>query len=396
MHRATRLMFATVGIGLLAAFLVLGLTGATAFTSAPGSPAHNAGSSLATASNHPAPAAMVHPYGNNANNTTTVWTNITSSPAAYSTLPAWVNFTIQVTVSNNTFVISPSNTNGTLYLVNEATETIQFSWAIPIVDGQGTYSMELNSTTLGCSTSDCISTLGNIAYNFYLNVYANATSSGGYPASALFPEFDSVAFITYTPTWAVVAPATSSVTTGNITVSVAYNAQYVTSVTLNIYSGVTLVFSQSFFQSNGLTVSHVWIEGTAGVYNTSVVVVTTYQTFYTNGTITVTPAGGSGGGGTVYQNTTTYVNKTSGNSPIGYFGLSPPASGTLFLLIGLIIGILVALVAARMMMSDSAAKPAQPWSDSKGDAANTCSVCGKSFGSADELAAHAKSEHGMQ
>ncbi len=273
---------------------------------------------------------------------------------------------------------------------------VQASNNVTIVSGQASYAIPLNSTWLGCAFSDptCTNSLID-TYTFDVVTDLNGAGYGGTFATNDNTSGTFTSFITYTPTWALVSPTTTSVQAGNITVSVAYHAQYVTAVNLNIFSGATLVFTGTFIQSSpGISVAKIWYEGTPGTYAVSIQGVMVWGTEYLNSSITVTAAAASGGG-TVYQNTTTWDNTTGGTSATGYFGLSAPVSGTLFLLVGLIVGILAALVAARMMMSEPPAKPAQPWSDQKTDSANTCSVCGKSFGSADELSAHAKSEHGM-
>ncbi|MGA8664686.1 MAG: hypothetical protein WB809_06460 [Thermoplasmata archaeon] len=390
MHRATRLTFGTVGIGLLAAFLVLGLSGATALHAAPASPVRDGGAALTTG--HGMPAAPVHP---DAPLNTGVFAAITSAPAPYSTIPAWLNFTIgwwNVTG----YTISSANAGATVVVTDILSHHVQASNNVTIVSGQASYAIPLNSTWLGCAFSDptCTNSLID-TYTFDVVTDLNGAGYGGTFATNDNTSGTFTSFITYTPTWALVSPTTTSVQAGNITVSVAYHAQYVTAVNLNIFSGATLVFTGTFIQSSpGISVAKIWYEGTPGTYAVSIQGVMVWGTEYLNSSITVTAAAASGGG-TVYQNTTTWDNTTGGTSATGYFGLSAPVSGTLFLLVGLIVGILAALVAARMMMSEPPAKPAQPWSDQKTDSANTCSVCGKSFGSADELSAHAKSEHGM-
>jgi len=328
--------------------------------------------------------------------TSWVTATISTAPAPYSTIPAWLNFTISwggVTA----YTISSSNAGAIIQVTDITSHTTQASHNVTIVSGQATYNTALNSTWLGCSFSDptCTNSLAD-TYTFSILTSLNGADYGGTYASNTTASGTFTAFITYAPVWALVAPTAASVPAGNITVSVAYRAQYVTAVDLSIFSGTTLVFSGSFLQSSpGISVAKVWFEGTPGTYAISIEGIMVYGNAYQNSSISVTAAPASGGG-TVYQNTTDWVNTTGGTSATGYFGLNAPVSGTLFLLVGLIVGILAALVAARMMMSEPPAKPAQPWSDQKGDTtANTCSVCGKTFGSADELSAHAKSEHGM-
>jgi len=56
---------------------------------------------------------------------------------------------------------------------------------------------------------------------------------------------------------------------------------------------------------------------------------------------------------------------------------------------------IVAFLLGRAVTSRAPAQPAQAWSGTTAPAANTCSTCGRSFATPEELAAHAKSEHGM-
>ncbi len=395
MHRATWRTLGTVGIGIVAAFMVLGFAGGTLFQPAGTTTAQPIGLAGATTAPGNAP---IHSLQSNLNNTTTLWLNITSMPALYTTLPAWVNWTVAVTVSNNTFTITPTDVSGTFTMYNELTQKLAYSFPMPIQTGVSNYSLELNASSLSCNTPDCSTALGTVAYEFNYAATANGTVAHGYPVSVASPAggFDSAAFITTTPTFSLVWP-TAATPAGNITLSVAYSAQYITAVSLQVSLNGKLVYQSSFFQSTpGISVAKNWYELTPGNYSYSIQGVTPYQTFYQNGTITVLPQSTAPSGGTVYQNATVYNNVTGGTSAAGYFGLSPPASGTVLLVVGLIVGIITGMVAGRMMMAPAPAKPAQPWSDTKTSSTNTCSVCGKSFGSAEELSAHAKSEHGMQ
>jgi hypothetical protein len=98
-------------------------------------------------------------------------------------------------------------------------------------------------------------------------------------------------------------------------------------------------------------------------------------------------------------------------------GLSGASAGTLLLLVGLIIGMIVAFVLGRAVWGGrSSTTPPQQWQGKEGEGAaagagagagaggggaaaagtNVCSVCGKSFATPEELSAHASSEHGMQ
>jgi hypothetical protein len=329
-----------------------------------------------------------------------------TGPAKYSPLPAWINFSIDYGGVGPSFALSAANTAVWLSVLNEVTHATA-NYSVPIVTGQTDYTLTLTASGLqGCTQANCSSTFGsmNQTYSFSLWPSLNGSANRGVDAGTngtLFVPLAVASFILYAPSFYVTAPA-PTVTSGNITVTANYTALFVTNAVVNIYSvgtlggaPPTLVFTANYLEPPGSNapISHTWIEGTPGSYFVSFVATLDYATMYVNGTVTVVAPST---GGVVYQNTTVYKNVTGGSSPAGFFGLSPAASGTVFLLVGLIVGILAGLVAARMIMSPGPAKPAQPWTEKKEETSNTCSVCGKSFGSADELAAHAKSEHGMQ
>ena len=290
MHRATRLTFGTVGIGLLAAFLVLGLSGATALHAAPASPVRDGGAALTTG--HGMPAAPVHP---DAPLNTGVFAAITSAPAPYSTIPAWLNFTIgwwNVTG----YTISSANAGATVVVTDILSHHVQASNNVTIVSGQASYAIPLNSTWLGCAFSDptCTNSLID-TYTFDVVTDLNGAGYGGTFATNDNTSGTFTSFITYTPTWALVSPTTTSVQAGNITVSVAYHAQYVTAVNLNIFSGATLVFTGTFIQSSpGISVAKIWYEGTPGTYAVSIQGVMVWGTEYLNSSITVTAAASVG------------------------------------------------------------------------------------------------------
>lgn len=347
-------------------------------------------------------------------NTITYNGGAASGPSGYTTLPAYVDFSIMYGNVGPSFTISATNTVIGLEVLNERTlQAANFS--VPIVTGQSTYSVELTTsgivgaTPANCPT--CAAVLGtmNDTYSFFLWPSLNGAANRGTLAingtgSKNVPQpLSTATFLLTTPSFTVTAPA-ATVTTGNITVTVNYTASRLVSLVFSAWTPATLegaspvlVFSASFLKPANSTapVSKIWFEGTPGSYSVSLGAYLAYGSVFTNGTVTVVSAT-TPGGGIIYQNSTVYNNATGASSPAGYFGLNPAVSGTTFLLVGLIVGILAGLVAARMIMSSGPAKPAQPWSEKKEETSNTCSVCGKSFGSADELAAHAKSEHGMQ
>jgi hypothetical protein len=179
-----------------------------------------------------------------------------------------------------------------------------------------------------------------------------------------------------------------SVGIGNATFIAAYTAQYLSSVQLLIWNPAktSILENTSLIWPSATTPAAVtWFAPAVGSYPYSVTAKTAYGTYADNGNITVLP----NGGGTVYLNNSNFKNATL------FPGVSGAVAGTILLLVGLIIGMLVALAVASLMRQPTPAPAAQPWQGTSATPPNTCSVCGKSFGSADELAAHAKSEHGM-
>jgi len=165
-----------------------------------------------------------------------------------------------------------------------------------------------------------------------------------------------------------------------------YSSQYVGRVALSVYNPTTglVTFSASLLWVGGTPTTVTWIETTAGSYPYTLSVYTAFGVFNTTGTINVLP------GSSTFYNSTTWTNSTL------ISGLSPAAAGTLLLIVGLLIGMIVAMVVGRMVWGGpKQVAPAQPW-EQKPAAPNTCSVCGRSFNTPEELAAHSKSEHGMQ
>ena len=205
------------------------------------------------------------------------------------------------------------------------------------------------------------------------------------------------------PVWIIVQPlfgsfsaplAGSDVTAGNITIGVLYGGNYLESATVTITSGTTTVYRSGVYNpavttGNVTVVSPIpWLVSTPGVYNASLQLQAEYTTAYFNTTFTVL----SGSAGTVFYNSTTYHNTSL------LSGLTSGTAGTILLVLGLIVGMIVALAVARSMWGSPRQAPPQQWQGTQTAAAgaNTCSVCGKSFDSADALSAHAKAEHGIE
>jgi len=165
-----------------------------------------------------------------------------------------------------------------------------------------------------------------------------------------------------------------------------YSGQYTGKVLVTIYtpSGTGVVFSYNL-RWNGTTPTVVtWVETTPATYPYTLSVSSAYGTYNTSGSLVVSPA------------TYVYTNETSWTNSTFIPGLSAGAAGSLLLVVGLIVGMIVAIVVGRRVWGGPKPAPAQPWTPKTTGAANECSVCGRSFATPEELAAHSKSEHGMQ
>ncbi len=164
-----------------------------------------------------------------------------------------------------------------------------------------------------------------------------------------------------------------------------YTAQYVGRVEVSIYTPTGGLAYSANLRWNGTTPTTVpWFEATPGLYPYTLSVYTAYGVYNTSGSIPVvvpTP---------VYYNTTHWSNSTL------ISGLSSGAAGAILLVVGLVVGMIVAMALGRAVWGGKRAAPAQPWSGEKTATTNACSVCGQSFATPEELAAHGKSEHGMQ
>jgi hypothetical protein len=191
----------------------------------------------------------------------------------------------------------------------------------------------------------------------------------------------------YAPLNVELLAPTGAVGAGNVTLVAGYTDQYVRGVQISIHSPSGILVLTTSLQWTLPTEPAIitWLESTPGVYPYALTVSTAYGNFTTNGNLTLLAPGG----GTVYSNSSTWQNTSI------FPGLSGAASGTILLVVGLIAGMIVALVVGRSLMRPSAVAPAQQWQPGATPAANTCSVCGKSFATPEELKDHAKSEHGM-
>ncbi|MCI4317712.1 MAG: hypothetical protein L3J96_04175, partial [Thermoplasmata archaeon] len=173
---------------------------------------------------------------------------------------------------------------------------------------------------------------------------------------------------------------------GNITFSIVYAGDFVNGANLTVYSGSTPVFVQGIFHSGTGTQSVVisWPATGAGQFKAIVTLTAPGQA---NGLFWEWFNVSSTQSGVVTINHNSYANSTL------IPGLNSAVAGTLLLIIGLIIGMIVALFLGRMMWGSPRPSAApQQWSPK---AANECSVCHQTFGTEAELKDHAKTAHGV-
>lgn len=171
---------------------------------------------------------------------------------------------------------------------------------------------------------------------------------------------------------------------GNVTLTVEYQGDFVNGANLTIFSGTTPVFVTGIFISGtGIKTSVTnWPASGAGTYRAEVI---------------LTTPGGSASFSTTFTIAATsnlvYVNHTSWQNASLIPGVNSAVAGTILLVVGLLVGMVVALFLGRMMWGGSRPPTApQQWTPKT---ANECSVCHQSFASETELKDHQKSAHGM-
>jgi hypothetical protein len=196
-----------------------------------------------------------------------------------------------------------------------------------------------------------------------------------------------VTSVIFAPPTSLLQVATTPSQPNTFQLSANYSGQYVGKVQLSIFSPSTgaVVFSANL-RSNGTTPTvATWTESSPGNYPYTLGVFTTYGTFNSTGSIAVAPP------------TSVFTNVTSWSNTTFIPGLSSGAAGSILLVVGLIVGMIVALAVGRLVWGGPKAEgPAQPWTQKPTEAGNVCSVCGRSFATPEELAEHSKTEHGMQ
>ena len=277
--------------------------------------------------------------------------------------------------------------------------------SIPIHPGNTSWSQSINRSLL--AKDGFYSGAGDFPPGQYsLIIWLNANHSGSVQQSA-------VTYLVFDPLTAQIngPSANAVVPSGNLTISYAYNGQYIESATLSVYqkgNPVPVYQVGAFIPGIGSRGgSSTWTSVTPDAYELALNVSTPYENLTAAEWINVTSASAR-----------TFINGTGVQQPI--FNLPPVATATALVLIAAIIGLLLgALIAAPMRSAargPSAAKPspAKPWQDQgastaggaaggaagsaagSGDGSTTCAICHEKFQTEFALAQHAKITHGME
>ena len=373
MRHAGKRTVVTVAIGLLVAVLVAAVFGAAIFANP-----HAGGTSSAAASHSTNLGAAVHPTPGAA----TATVSILTPPAKYTIMPSYLEVQIAIagsSIKTNTslWVTVTDNTTKTYCTTGSLNQTMKAGYTF--------YNLSLNPVSMGgvaftnCPFIESDPVILNATVFTLNNTTGTPTSAMSYATTITSLVYAALNVNLLTPSVAVGA--------GNITLLASYSAQYVQSVRMIINSPTGAnVFNGSLQWPNPTTPAlGSWFEATPGVYPFKLTIATLYGAFTRAGNITILAPGG----GTVYSNTSTWQNASI------FSGLSGAASGTILLVVGLIIGMIVALVVGRSLMRPAPVAPAQQWQPGQTAPANTCSVCGKSFATPEELKDHAKAEHGI-
>jgi hypothetical protein len=300
----------------------------------------------------------------------------------YTQLPVTAHF--NVTVSGAT--ISPTNLSVYVLVEDVSAKVFCSSWSLnSSVPGSGTtapFSYVINASNLApaLANAKCNLLADTAGFVAVANVTATNQSSAEITAFLLGLEPTTSGFL---------SPSGTTFGTGNITFVAYASGQFISGVTLDIVTGGTIVFHQVLLASANYTnqfIPVVWTAAAAGTYTASLVLANNYGApVYNNISLTITSPG-----------STTITTRSWNNSTL-IPGISGPIAGTLLLVVGMIVGMIAALAVGRWMMAPKQAPAPQAWSGTQpgAKAPNTCPTCGASFPTAEELAAHSKSEHGM-
>ncbi len=328
---------------------------------------------------------------------------------SYTSLPA--TFQINVSVQNVTMTSSDANMSFTLYALIGSSlpyPKLPFaSWPIPITaTNQSTFNVTINDTNVLNHEYAWVTpgfswpTDTQVVLSAFLTIHYNGTSYNATPAfltNVLNPQHPGTWIIGNLPWAQLDSPsAAAPVSPGNVTVVASYSGDWISAVNISIYNSAKILVYGAILTSllvGNLTVTALapWLVVDSGTYTSSITLDTAYgTTTWFNSSFEVAKAVGPAS--VVYVNSTNYDNSTGASSQI-ISGWTPGETASLLLVVGIIIGLIVALVLGRMMWGTPPAGPAQPWSGSK--SATECSVCHQSFATEEEMKEHQKTAHGM-
>jgi hypothetical protein len=327
----------------------------------------------------------------------------TKLPAYVNGVPIAFNFTLAIANAP----ITASTVSIWLNVTDLTTGALLSSTPIVPANNQTVYDESISATDFACLSGTCADLP---QHSFQISVYVTVDGVG-LPTNGSLAALNltSTTFFVITVPLAIelISPAPgASSPVGVVTISAAYQGSFTSGGNITIRNSAgTLVFSHLVVETGTgvFPPNATWFASAPGTYTYSITVTTIYSPniHYLNGTISV-----------YSQSTSSYNNNTV------IPGLSGASAGTLLLLVGLIIGMIVAFVLGRAVWGGrSSTTPPQQWQGKEGEGAaagagagagaggsggaqaagtNVCSVCGKSFATPEELSAHASSEHGMQ
>ena len=329
----------------------------------------------------------------NASNGSVPWVNASSAPVTatlgivnvnglfsntlplYDALPATINW--NTTVTGNT---------GTVIDVNNTTVSLEFRYITSgcnSVFGYGTPCPTISNTSVDFSATGA-----------YSMTFDQSVMQGDFPGGLNPGEYQVIVWTTIINSqnpdqaartgaiaqyfYPVLSPNAATflspsplenATAGNVTISVAYTAQYLSAANVTVYAGSTstVVYLEGVFQAAATyhfaTVT--WMGAPAGTFRMVLSLTTTAgaaggATSFTSW-FNLTAAPTATGGGTVYINTTTYHNTTTASSGNTIAGLSPGVLAAVLLVVGLVVGMIVAMLLGQMMWGGQKPQSPQPW-----------------------------------
>ena len=289
---------------------------------------------------------------------TAVTVTVTTSLPVYTQLATTVtpiDFTVQVATANISTTTFTLWANITDFLTGKVCGTVNLDSLVVNTTGPfASFEWDLangGSPALPTPASLAVACPAILSSADLIVIGASANGAGSWYQGQL-AEADSGATGT-TPSTSLVFTALSgqlgfATTTTQYTynLSATFSGQYIGRVALTIYSpSGTIIYTADLFSPKFTT----WYQPKAGNYPYQMQVLAPYGNSTSVGVIALTAAT------PIYNNATTWHNSSS------FGGLSPAVGGTILLVVGLIIGIIVALMLGAALFRRRETPPAQPW-----------------------------------